>query len=479
MSPDEAHASPAKVFKMTSPMHVKELTISGYRGFAGAASIQFALPDGRQPASGLTVLVGANNAGKSAILECLRLFSSPQGVSITEGRRNSAAGGKVRLALEYASGDTEELTTVPEGGSELVRSPGGAALYGQILCLPARRYFRPRFSKAPGSRGGYAAQLQSNAARGEPIDSFATRPFEIAKDRGGFDAVLTRLLGRAPEWVIELGDDGSHYLKMSAPSGTHSSDGIGDGLVSIFFLADALYDSDPTSVVVIDEPELSLHPALQKRVSDTLTEFATHRQIIIATHSPYFVPIEALGSGIRIARVSHSPGGAHIHALQAATGAQLLGLTRDTHNPHTLGLEAREVFFLEDGVILVEGQEDVIYYRKLAEHFSASFPFPFFGWGTGGASKMRVVCRALHELGYRRVVGIVDGDQDSEREKLTREFTDYRFVGLPFEDIRSKPAIQQVAKVGLFDARGQLSLENAEVGRRLLDQVFEACLDGV
>ena len=35
------------------------------------------------------------------------------------------------------------------------------------------------------------------------------------------------------------------------------------------------------------------------------------------------------------------------------------GILRDLNNPHTLGIEANEAFFLEDSIILVEGQEDV------------------------------------------------------------------------------------------------------------------------
>ena len=39
---------------------------------------------------------------------------------------------------------------------------------------------------------------------------------------------------------------------------------------------------------------------------------------------------------------------------------------RDFTNPHVLGLNASEVFFLRDRVILVEGQEDVACYRSMA-----------------------------------------------------------------------------------------------------------------
>lgn len=69
---------------------------------------------------------------------------------------------------------------------------------------------------------------------------------------------------------------------------------MGEGIVSIFAIVDSLYDSKPGDVIVIDEPELSLHPALQKRVNNLLCRFASDRQIVVSTHSPYFIDLKAL-----------------------------------------------------------------------------------------------------------------------------------------------------------------------------------------
>ena len=55
---------------------------------------------------------------------------------------------------------------------------------------------------------------------------------------------------------------------------------MGEGIVSIFAIVDSLYDSKKDDVIVIDEPELSLHPALQKRVFSLISEFSKDRQII-------------------------------------------------------------------------------------------------------------------------------------------------------------------------------------------------------
>jgi hypothetical protein len=60
-----------------------------------------------------------------------------------------------------------------------------------------------------------------------------------------------------------------------------------------------------------------------------------------------------------------------------------------------MGLDAREAFFLDDGVILVEGQEDVLAYRRALKEMEIEIPGHFFGWGVGGAPKMRIIAKLL------------------------------------------------------------------------------------
>lgn len=54
---------------------IQRLTVSGLRGFSEEQSIEFAVPNGN-PGSGLTVLVGSNNSGKTTVLEALGYFNS-------------------------------------------------------------------------------------------------------------------------------------------------------------------------------------------------------------------------------------------------------------------------------------------------------------------------------------------------------------------------------------------------------------------
>lgn len=52
---------------------LKSLTIQGFKGFQISKNIDFDLPNGK-PASGLNIIVGSNNSGKTTIFDALKKF---------------------------------------------------------------------------------------------------------------------------------------------------------------------------------------------------------------------------------------------------------------------------------------------------------------------------------------------------------------------------------------------------------------------
>ena len=70
--------------KVGVPMPIIEVTIKGYRGFATDQRVRFAVPTGAV-GSGLTVLVGPNNGGKSSVIEALQALTVKGAVSFSEG----------------------------------------------------------------------------------------------------------------------------------------------------------------------------------------------------------------------------------------------------------------------------------------------------------------------------------------------------------------------------------------------------------
>ncbi len=49
-------------------MAIEKMIIKGIRSFGSEQNIEFAIPNGK-PGSGLNIIVGANNSGKSTIIE--------------------------------------------------------------------------------------------------------------------------------------------------------------------------------------------------------------------------------------------------------------------------------------------------------------------------------------------------------------------------------------------------------------------------
>lgn len=457
-------------------MSLQNLELVGLRGFATQQELPFAIPD-RNPGSGLTTLVGPNNGGKSTVVEALRALaasssqSPSQQQSFDEGLRNKRAGDKINIRVTDVNGNVSDLRTVASVTSETEWFL--SKVNKRMFVLPSRRYFSPRFAKRLVPQDEYVARFGFPATRGAPLDEFGSRLFQVQQNRAAFDAELEKVVKPVPKWTIDL-RDGQYYLKVETSGQYHSSEGMGEGLVSLLVIIDALYDSSSDDMIVIDEPELSLHPSLQRRLFALLREYAADRQIVIATHSPYFVDFEVLLKGARIARLHLKDGSSVISTLSDSTVKELEGFLNDLNNPHILGLDAREAFFLEDGVILVEGQEDVVFYQQIADQLGVEIKGNFFGWGVGGAHKMRTIAMLLKELGFENVAGVLDRNKENLLPKLREEFPQYQFYAIPADDIRTRDEKRRLATTGILDKSNKIRPEHVEPMKKLFDSLNRA-----
>lgn len=66
--------------------------------------------------------------------------------------------------------------------------------------------------------------------------------------------------------------------------------GLSSGEKQLFIRTLAIKAMEPeNSIILIDEPELSLHPKWQQRIIDVYKKIGKNNQIIIATHSPHIL----------------------------------------------------------------------------------------------------------------------------------------------------------------------------------------------
>jgi hypothetical protein len=309
------------------------------------------------------------------------------------------------------------------------------------------------------------------------LSSFEMRLFEIEKNPSMFNALLGELLGYIPKWTIDQSSEGNHYIRLRNGDASHSSDGAGEGIVSLFSIVDALTSASPGAIVAIDEPELSLHPAIIRRLVRAIVRLSAERQIIVATHSPYFVDPAAIARGAALVRVTSEGGGSDVYQL-SDRGRRALKKIHDPENPntkapHTFGLDARELFFQDDGIVLTEGQDDVVLYPVVARQLPIGHvPGHLFGWGVGGAGNMQHLCCLLQDMGYKKVAGLLDNDQAATLPRLEQDFPDFKFFTIPAKDVRDKDAVvARPAVIGLLENASVLREEYRESMTSIFDSI--------
>lgn len=449
---------------------IKSLSCVGYRSFSTKQKLDLAMPNGKL-GSGLTVLVGPNGGGKSTLVECFnKISSAKRNVSFSRGRRNLSAGDKVIIEVD-CDGVSHTLQTI-KGGSETSWDGEDPP---KIYYLPSRRFFSPYFSSSKWNRETYLKNQPILQFRSNSLDSYTSRLIEWNKSESKvFDEMLSRIIGKKLEWTIDQEDSGQYIVNFTRNNGLHhNSDGMGEGIISLMFIVDALCGSTE-EVVVIDEPELSLHPQLQIRLMKEILEKTKDSQVVISTHNPNMLSLESIINGGVVARVFDSGKGAEVKTIDERSRKFIDSISRDKNNPHIMGIDARSCFFAEDCLIITEGQEDVILYPVILDALGFSTTLPFFGFGAGGASGIKEVAHLLYRLGFKKVGAIYDGDKKKEFEAFKKEYDaiGYKSWIIPADDIRDKEKYEAPSKIGLLEKdRKTLKTEYVEGLKGMFEEI--------
>lgn len=169
-------------------------------------------------------------------------------------------------------------------------------------------------------------------------------------------------------------------------------------------------------------------------------------------------------NGGTIVRAWDRPKGIEVYHLSQSEEEPFAAFQRmvakNINNPHVFGLDAREIFFLDDGVVVFEGQEDVVLWPKVVKRRPSLATVNVYGWGAGGAANVGNICRVLQCLGFTKVSGIVDNNRLEDRNQLQEAFPAYSFFAIPADDIRSKrPIVARPEVRGLLDEEYEVRAE--------------------
>ena len=177
--------------------------------------------------------------------------------------------------------------------------------------------------------------------------------------------------------------------------------GCGEGRVQhIVNLLEHLPDK---SLILIEEPETSLHAHAQHELGSYLVDVATRRghQILITTHSDYL--LESLPSQSRVYLHSSAVGVSAITGLPAAQAKSLM----------TRGNQKALHILVEDDVAAAMLTEIV---RRIDPQFLTTIGI----YESGGVDTIRTAIRTIAGTGLK-VAAVLDGDQEpSPRENIFR-----------------------------------------------------------
>lgn len=461
---------------------ISSLSLGSFKAYKAETTFEFAVPrDGR---IGLTVLCGQNNSGKSTPLNLLKtIFSEEPDMIFDREARHYDETPFAVVKLQH-EGLSVSVSCRPEGVGAYARKelrymfnkePTQLFLEmrRRVKYVPSRRHWSDRFSRQHRADLGQLEDQLYRSLRNQdsPLGQLLARVL-FERKKAEYDSFLKRIVPDIVDWTIDSVLDQECITYVTSSGKVHSIGSLGDGFVSVFRLAYTLYSSRRGDTIILDEPELSLHPEAQKSLYRLLRELSMDRQIILATHSPYMVNWKDIEEGAQIFRLSLSDEGfAMVGKISPESYRSIRrAVSFDFKNRRLFDVLAKEVFF-RNSVVFCEGLEDVHLIEQYLDGEGKSLPF--FGYGSGGASLIPSWLIISAELKLR-AVAIFDGDERARAEECAKRHAKDKNVlikVLPRDDIRDKhlrdgqcarngkckeKLDQPPIKLGFFDAKGKL-----------------------
>lgn len=194
------------------------------------------------------------------------------------------------------------------------------------------------------------------------------------------------------------------------------------GITQLVSLLAAIYD-DTIGTLIVDEPEISLHPQLQAFILEEMESVAgdwadpSKKRILISTHSPSFLPLRSLSD---LPNIVFFGGDADCRQIDPADG--LLQSSKLKDFVARISLSHRQALFAER-ILLVEGPSDEIVAARTARRLGLKIEarntqiLPALGKG-----EFREARKLFTEIGMRVTV-LADLDALADDNRLVNDFS--------------------------------------------------------
>jgi hypothetical protein len=274
--------------------------------------------------------------------------------------------------------------------------------------------------------------------------------------------------------------------------------GIGEALILLLVCKLSQEDNPPIDVILLEEPELHLHPRLQRTLLERVTHYGV--QLIATTHSPTVID-ELSKRGAQIFRTSYDELNKMVQVEAVCGVAESRALLE------SIGVLPADLL-LADKVLWVEGPSDIAVFRAWLAKAPAAIGQNIAVLSLGGddAASDSFDCSQLIRL-HPRMYAILDSERKSQAERsapvkdkiqqkligagiychLTeRRATENYFTHSALEDVSSGlAALGPFDDPNLLSQRGQQfskfknglvaeamkwdEIENTDIGQRLIE----------
>ncbi len=438
-----------------------KFSLSNFRCFYDEQYLEIAVFDADKGLHGLTYILGKNNTGKTSVLEALRFRPY---TPFDYLRDSDLHTGDAFFFKTYQDGKLVQHLVPLRENTAIIKNLSLNTIDDYIV-VPSRRYWSPRVENQNPDLESIRVNDSNNSRLRQLQDSYynsqvASMLSQIERDDTLYKKACSEIRKVFPDfhsYTTARGD--SIELSYNEENGVkHRADFLGDGVVSVMRIVANLLSGAKDTPLIVDEPELSLHPDAKRRLAKLLFDHSAERQIIICTHSPEMIEWEYIEGGAKVNRIVKSGNESKIFHLgdPAKYKAIFKSSKNDWQKPYIFDMAAKEIFFM-DNILFLEGHEDMALLRRAGDLSSS---INIFGYGVGGYQLFEPCLEMAKDLGVEKAAILIDnGDEETKKKReLATRYPNYKVIQWLRRDIRDKKDRKngKIIKIGYFTEAGEL-----------------------